>query len=76
MLCLLKTFRDLHMLFATATHLIEGLSSETLLTIKLERSLIFLVRIRRPTVSITEQQLIVFLKSLIINKASRFCRME
>jgi hypothetical protein len=59
------------MMFAAVTHLVEGLSLETLLTLKVEKSLICLVRARRPTVSIIEQ-LILFLKTLIRNKASRF----
>jgi hypothetical protein len=59
------------MLFASMTFLVEGLSLETLLTLKMENSLICLVGTRSPTVSITEQQLILFLKILIRNKASR-----
>jgi hypothetical protein len=34
MLCLLKTSRDLQMLFAAVTHLVEGLSFETPLKLK------------------------------------------
>jgi hypothetical protein len=60
------------MLFAAVTHLVEGLSLETLLTLKVEKSLICLVDTWRPTVSIVEQQSILFLKTLIKNKASRF----
>jgi hypothetical protein len=56
MLCLLKTSRDLQMLFAAVTHLVEGLNLETLLTLKVENSLICLVGTRRPTVSIIEQK--------------------
>jgi hypothetical protein len=55
MLYLLKTSRDLHMLFAAMTHLIEGLSLESLLTLKVEKSLICLVGTRTPAGSITEQ---------------------
>jgi hypothetical protein len=51
MLCLLKTSRDLQILFAAVTHLAEGLSLETLLTLKVEKSLICLVGTRRPTVN-------------------------
>jgi hypothetical protein len=76
MLCVLKTPRDLQMLFAAVTHLVEGLSLETLLTLKPEKSLICLVGTWRSIISITEQQSILFLKKLIRNKASRFCRME
>jgi hypothetical protein len=36
MLCLLKTSRDLQMLFAAVAHLVEGLNHETLLTLKLQ----------------------------------------
>jgi hypothetical protein len=69
MLCLLKTSRDLQMI-AVVTHLVEGRSLETLLTLKVEMSQICLVGIRRPTISITEQESILFLKTLIRNKAS------
>jgi hypothetical protein len=43
MVCLLKTFRNLQMLFAYVTHLVEGLSLETLLALKVRESLICLV---------------------------------
>jgi hypothetical protein len=46
------------------THLVEGLSPETLLTLKDEKSVICLEAIRRPTVSVIEQQLILFLKKI------------
>jgi hypothetical protein len=52
-------------MFAAVTHLVEGLSLEALLTLKVETSLICLVGTRKPTVSIIEQQLILFLKTLI-----------
>jgi hypothetical protein len=42
------------MLFAAAKHLVEGLSLETLLTLKVEKSLICLVGTRRSIVSTTE----------------------
>jgi hypothetical protein len=64
------------MLFAAVTHLVEGLSLETLLALKVGKFLICLVGTRRPTVSIMEQQSIVFLKTLIRNNASGFCRVE
>jgi hypothetical protein len=38
MLCLLKTFGDLQMLLAAVTRLAEGLSLETILTLKVEES--------------------------------------
>jgi hypothetical protein len=52
--CLLKTSSDLQMLFAAGTHLVEGLNLETLLKLKVEKSLIYLVGTRSPTVSIIE----------------------
>jgi hypothetical protein len=71
MICLLKTSRDLQTLFAAVTRLVEGLSLKTLLALKVEKSLICLGGTRRPTVSIIEQESILFFKTLIINKASR-----
>jgi hypothetical protein len=64
MLCLLKTSRDLQMFFASMTHLVEGLSLETLLTLKVEQSLICLMDARKPTVSIIDKQPILFLKTI------------
>jgi hypothetical protein len=51
---LLKMSRDLQMLFAAITHLVEGLILETFFTLIVERSLIFFAGICKPTVSITE----------------------
>jgi hypothetical protein len=62
--------------FAAVKQLVERLSLETLLTLKVEKSLICLVGTRRPTTYIIEQQSVSFLKILIRNKASRFCRLE
>jgi hypothetical protein len=42
---LLKTSRDLQMLFAVVSHLVEGLRLETLQTLKVEKSLIIIIRI-------------------------------
>jgi hypothetical protein len=56
-----QTSRDLHMLFAPVAHADEGLSHEALLTLRVEKSLICLLSTQGPTVSITEQQLILFL---------------
>jgi hypothetical protein len=67
---------DLQMPFAAITHLVEGLSLETFFTLKEEMSLICFEGICKPTVSIMEQELILFLKSLTRNKASRCCRLE
>jgi hypothetical protein len=55
---LMKTSRDLQM-FASLAQLVEWLSLETLLTLKVEKSLICLVDTRRSTVSIIEQQTII-----------------
>jgi hypothetical protein len=44
---------------------------ETLLTLKVEKSLIWLVGTRRPTVFITEQQSILYLKTLMRTKTIR-----
>jgi hypothetical protein len=64
------------MLFAAVTHLVQGLSLETLLTLRVEKSLICFAGTQRTTVSIIERQSILFLKTLIGNKALRFCRIE
>jgi hypothetical protein len=47
------------MLFAAVTRVVEGLSLETLLTLKVETSFIYLVGTQRPTVSVIERQLIL-----------------
>jgi hypothetical protein len=75
-LFLLKMSRNLQMLFAAITHLVEGLSLETFFTLKVEKSLICFIGICKPTVSIIEQQLILFLKTLTRNKVARCCRLE
>jgi hypothetical protein len=64
------------MLFAAITHPVEGLSLETFLTPNVEKSLICSAAICKPTESIIEQQLILFLITLTRNKASRCCRLE
>jgi hypothetical protein len=61
-----------YQLFAAVTRLVEGLSLETLLILKVEKSVICLVGTRRPTVSILQQQYIWFLKTLMRNKAWEF----
>jgi hypothetical protein len=68
MLYLLKTSRDLQMMFAAVMHLVEGLSSETLLTLRVEKSLFFLVGAR--------SSVNIVLKTSIRNKTSRFCCLE
>lgn len=71
MSCLLKTFKDMQMLFKAVPHLVQALSVETLLTSKVEKSLICSVGTRRPIASIMEQQSILFLETLIGNEASK-----
>jgi hypothetical protein len=75
MLCLLETSRNLQMSAGVSRH-IEEPSLQTLLTLNVENPLISLVGTRRPTESTIEQQTILFLKTLIRNKASIFCRLE
>jgi hypothetical protein len=57
--CLLEISRNRHMLFTPVMHLDEGLSLETLHTLKVETS-------QKP-----ERQLVLFFKPLTRNKASR-----
>jgi hypothetical protein len=71
------------MLFAAVTQLVDEPSLETLLTTEVEKCLICLVSTRRPTVSLTEQESILFRKILIRNKVQtnsslekRICKME
>jgi hypothetical protein len=71
----LKTSRGLQILLAVVKHLVEGLSLETLLTLKLEKSLTCLVGTRKLTLSIKEQP-VLLLQTLIRNKVSRFCCLE
>jgi hypothetical protein len=80
-LCLFKTSRNRQMLLAAVIQL-EEQNLGTLLRLKAERSLIFLVRTRKPmstrrtAVPIIEQQFILYLKTLIRNKAPGYCRLE
>jgi hypothetical protein len=53
-LFLLKMSRDLQMLFAAITRLVEGLSLEAFFTLKVEKSLICFAGICKPTLSIIE----------------------
>jgi hypothetical protein len=57
------------MLFSVEKHLDEGLSHETLLTLKVGSSLICLVGTWRPTVTLTEK-LILSMKTLTRSKTS------
>jgi hypothetical protein len=61
---------------AAMMHLTEGLCFNSLLTLKVENSLICLVDTRKPTVSKMEGQFILPLKTFIRNKASRCRRLE
>jgi hypothetical protein len=62
------------MLLAMAEHLAEGLDLNALLTLKTDKSLINLDGTQRITVSITDWQSILLLKTIMRNKASRcFC---
>jgi hypothetical protein len=63
-------------MFATVTHLVEGLNLEIFLTLKVGNFLISLVGTRRRTISIKSQVSSLFLKHLVRKKASRFCRLE
>jgi hypothetical protein len=63
----LKMTRSCQMLFAAVMHLDEGLGLETLFTLKIGEFLICLLGTWRPTVSITEHQLILSLKMLTSN---------
>jgi hypothetical protein len=44
MVYLLKTSRDLQMPFAAVTHLVEGLSFEALLALKVKNSIIIIIQ--------------------------------
>jgi hypothetical protein len=68
--------KHLQILFVAMTQLAEGLFLNALLTLKAEISLICLVGTRITTVSTMEWQLILPLKTLIKNKASRCRRLE
>jgi hypothetical protein len=70
-----KMSKNLQISFAAMTHLAEGLFLNALLTLKV-KFLIRLVGTRIPTVSMMEWQLILPLKTLIRNKASRCRRLE
>jgi hypothetical protein len=57
-LCLFKTSRDLHMLFAAMMNLTETLNLKTLLPLKVEDSLMYVVSKWETTVFIIEQHYI------------------
>jgi hypothetical protein len=66
----MKTSRDLQMTCAAVTHLDVVLSLETLLILKVEKSLICLMGTHRATASIPEERLILFLETLTRSKGS------
>jgi hypothetical protein len=72
---LMKTSRDLQMLFAALTHLNEASSLEKMLMAKAEKSNL-LHGCTEKTVPIREEQSILFFQMLIRNKISRFCSLE
>jgi hypothetical protein len=57
---------------AAETYPAEGLTVKLRCTVKVEQSLIDLVGMRRLTVSKTDEQLILLLKTLIRKRASRY----
>jgi hypothetical protein len=59
----IKTSRYRQTLFAAVTQLDEGLSIEILLTLEVAKPLVRLVGTWTPTISITEQRLILSLKT-------------
>jgi hypothetical protein len=60
------------MLFAILLHLAEGLSLDSLLTLK---ELIFLMGARISTLSIIEQELIRLSETLVGNETSKLCQL-
>jgi hypothetical protein len=72
---LLKTYVNWQMLLAAVMHLTEGQIFETLLTLQMEKSPTCLVGTWRRAISIAEP-LILFLKSLMRNEASRHHHLE
>jgi hypothetical protein len=56
---------SLQVAFSAETHVAGGLTLKLLLTTKVEKSLIFLGDIRKLTVSNMEEQIILFLNTLI-----------
>jgi hypothetical protein len=67
---------SLQMTLAVETHLAVGLTLKLWLTTKLEQSLVLLVGIGKLRVSDMEEQIILFLNTLIIKRASRCFRLE
>jgi hypothetical protein len=67
---------SVHVALAAKTHLSEGLTLKLWLTTKVEKSLILLEGIRKLTVSNMEEQLILFLNTLIRKRVSRCFLLE
>jgi hypothetical protein len=61
--------------FSAVAQVDEGLSLEALLTLRVENFLICLVGTQRPTASMIEEQLILFLETLTRNSTSE-CFLE
>jgi hypothetical protein len=70
-----EVYKNLPMSLAAMTHLAGGLCLNAPYTLKVKNSLICLVGTRIETMSMMKWQLILPLKTLIRNKASR-CRLE
>jgi hypothetical protein len=67
---------SLQIALAAETHLADGLTLKLWLTTKVERSVIIVVDIRKLTVSNMEEQLILFVNTLIGERASRCFRLD
>jgi hypothetical protein len=67
---------SLHIALAAETHLADGLTLKLWLTTKVEKSIIILEGIRKLTVSNMEEQVILFLKTLIRKRASKCFLLE
>jgi hypothetical protein len=72
---LLKTSRDSQTLFAAVTHLVEELRLETLLILKVEKSLNFLFGYTE-TNRIHNGTTVSSVLENVNKKASRFCRLQ
>jgi hypothetical protein len=65
-MCIEKSI-NLEMLFAAVMHLVEWLSLETQLMLKVKKSQICLLGTQRPTVYIIEQQSMLFMRTIARN---------
>jgi hypothetical protein len=66
----------LHITLAAETHLSDGLTLKLWLTTKVEKSVILLEGMRKLTVSNKEEQLILFINTLLRKRASRYFLLE